>query len=258
MGFYNMEGSMLVSHSNPLIMVQQYLLTEDEKFLTDRTIPTLAYILSRGSAHFAYDTSIGSMTSNYAGTDGPSALRTTPTNYGTNVYSALYEMTQGRVPFFLDYALRKVNNGYDAAGLLSSTAMYQIAVENGNDELAASIAKSIVSQTDSYMTTAVPFQMDSGIVNSFRTLGSHHFMKNWKPSCPGCPTSGKTIKFQIPMRTRSAILTNERQVSNTRPAVLGASGRLLSAYANHATGVPKGGSLAASFGEHFITKPRPY
>ena len=32
------------------------------------------------------------------------------------------------------------------------------------------------------------------------------------------------------MRTRSAILTNERQASNTRPAVLGTTGRLLSAY----------------------------
>ena len=32
------------------------------------------------------------------------------------------------------------------------------------------------------------------------------------------------------MHTQSAISTNERQASNTRPAVLGATGRLLSAY----------------------------
>ena len=119
---------MLVSHSNPLIMVQQYLLAEDEEFLTDRTIPTLAYILSRGSAHFAYDTSIGGATPSYAGTNGPSTLKTTPTSYGTNVYNALYEMTQGRVPFFMDYALNKVNSGNDSAGLLSTAAMYQKAV----------------------------------------------------------------------------------------------------------------------------------
>ena len=65
---------------------------------------------------------------------------------------------------------------------------------------------------------------------SLHTLGSPHLMKNWKPSCPGHPISSKTIKFQIPMHTQSAISTNERQASNTRPAVLGATGRLLSAY----------------------------
>ena len=65
---------------------------------------------------------------------------------------------------------------------------------------------------------------------SFRTLGSPHLMKNWKPSCPGHPISSKTIKFQIPMHTQSAISTNERQTSNTRPAVLGTTGRSLSAY----------------------------
>ena len=32
------------------------------------------------------------------------------------------------------------------------------------------------------------------------------------------------------MHTQSAISTNERQTSNTRPAVLGTTGRLLSAY----------------------------
>ena len=65
---------------------------------------------------------------------------------------------------------------------------------------------------------------------SYRTLESAHLMKNWKLLCLGRPISSKTIKFQIPMHTQSAISTNERQASNTRPAVLGATGRLLSAY----------------------------
>ena len=76
----------------------------------------------------------------------------------------------------------------------------------------------------------VPGAFSSMCWYSFHTLGSPHLMKNWKPSCPGHPISSKTIKFQIPMHTQSAISTNERQASNTRPAVLGATGRLLSAY----------------------------
>ena len=76
----------------------------------------------------------------------------------------------------------------------------------------------------------VPGAFSSMCWYSFHTLGSPHLMKNWKPSCPGHPISSKTIKFQIQMHTQSAISTNERQASNTRPAVLGATGRLLSAY----------------------------
>ena len=167
MGFYNMEGSMLVSHSNPLVMVQQYLLTEDEDFLEQRTIPTLAYILSRGGAHFAYDTSVGGSTSGYAGTNGPSALQNSPVNYGTNVYSALYEMTQGRVPFFMETALEKVQTSASSSGLLSAAAMYDIARDSGNAELAETIKKSIVKQADAYLQNAIPYRMDTGIVSTF-------------------------------------------------------------------------------------------
>lgn len=166
MGFYNMEGSNLVSQSNPLALVQQYLLTEDETLLEERTIPTLAYILSRGSAHFAYDETVGGITNDYAGGESPSKLNGT-VKYGTNVYSALYKMTQGRVPVFMETALENVNAGNTASGVLSSAALLDIAFSANHEKLEQIAKTALIKQADAYLESAYPYQMDTTIVSSF-------------------------------------------------------------------------------------------
>lgn len=53
MAFYNIESPATVTHASPLGIVEAALLTEDETFFKERALPTIAYTLSRPSAHFA-------------------------------------------------------------------------------------------------------------------------------------------------------------------------------------------------------------
>lgn len=53
MSFYNIESPATVTHASPLGIVEAAILTENEAFFKDRALPTIAYTLSRPSAHFA-------------------------------------------------------------------------------------------------------------------------------------------------------------------------------------------------------------
>jgi hypothetical protein len=53
MAFYNIESPATVTHASPLGIVEAALLTQDEAFFKERALPTIAYTLSRPSAHFA-------------------------------------------------------------------------------------------------------------------------------------------------------------------------------------------------------------
>ncbi|HAI10118.1 MAG TPA: hypothetical protein DCM28_00310, partial [Phycisphaerales bacterium] len=53
MSFYNIESPATVTHASPLGIVEAALLTENQTFYKERALPTIAYTLSRPSAHFA-------------------------------------------------------------------------------------------------------------------------------------------------------------------------------------------------------------
>lgn len=168
LGFYNIERKGLVSQSNPLVIMQQYLLTEDDELLEKRVIPTMAYMLTRKSTHFmAENYSEGS--AGYV-TDPPSKIGSPVSWFGTNVYGGMYEMTQGRVPFFLQYALENVNGNANLAGIEATAALYRYA--NSTEKYAteaARVKKTVEDLADKYMESAPPFVVDQekGIMNVF-------------------------------------------------------------------------------------------
>ncbi len=110
-GYYNMEGRNFVSQSNILSVAQRYLLSEDEKMLEERVVPTIAYAISRGSAHSAPTDTKGGI--QYI--SPPSPLTGFTPLYDAAVYGGLYEMSQGRMPYLLDYAVNKASTAKPAA-----------------------------------------------------------------------------------------------------------------------------------------------
>ncbi len=152
MAWYNMEVQNVTSQSNVMTAVQRYLLSEDEEMLEKRAIPTLAWLMSRGNAHFTRfeDT----RTSSYI-SSAPTALVNEPTMYGSAVYEGLYEMSQGRMPYLLDTAVKKVNNNAGLEGVSSQIAMYNATGNEGYldklEELADKIIANTVTDGSDYM-----------------------------------------------------------------------------------------------------------
>ena len=110
MGFYYAELDHQVGQCNTLQMVQRYLMTEDEAFLDERVAPTIAFMLSRKNNHFNYDLSDTSIL-------GSNELGTTPSIGASAQWAALYEMSQGRMPYALQTAINK--GGKDIPALVS-------------------------------------------------------------------------------------------------------------------------------------------
>ena len=100
-GHYNMEGQNVVTLSNPLAVMQAYLLTEDEDIYEQRVVPTMAYMLTRGSQHF---TSRGNTFAAPALVfPEPHPIGNPTGGFGTSVYGGMFEMTRGLSP-----ALREI------------------------------------------------------------------------------------------------------------------------------------------------------
>lgn len=111
MGYYYSEYREDEGHTNVLEEVQRYLLTEDEELLETRVIPTIAFLLSRGSSHFSR---------NVNNTNVSSYMVTTPSLKAGEDHIALYEMTGGRMPFLKRKGM--LQNTKSAAG---QEAMYR-------------------------------------------------------------------------------------------------------------------------------------
>lgn len=113
MAYYYSEYKGDEGHTNLLEETQRYLLTGDETLLETRVVPTIAYLLSRGSTHFTrlVDQKV------YGASP---ELVTMPSLKTTADYLALYEMTGGRMPFLKRKAYA-VNSGTTA----SQEALYR-------------------------------------------------------------------------------------------------------------------------------------
>ncbi|AJY74257.1 OmpL47-type beta-barrel domain-containing protein [Paenibacillus beijingensis] len=89
-GFANMEVKNQYKQPVPLVMLQEYLLTEDPAFYERRTIPTLAYLLTRSREDLALP-----------GSTHPVLPIGKPTQfYGTGIFANMYAMTRGLVPAY--------------------------------------------------------------------------------------------------------------------------------------------------------------
>ena len=157
MSFYNMENQDLVTMGNPLEILQRYLLTEDETWLEERVIPTLAYSLSRPSYHSLPTAQSGGV---YVPEGGPTFVGSPMAQFGTNVYGGLYEMTQGRVPYLLDYAVSNVKVEANLSGINSMIAMYKYT----NNE---TYKKKLIELADRYLLNNPIKRMNIAFVDGF-------------------------------------------------------------------------------------------
>ena len=156
MGYYNMEAQNLVSQSNIMSVLQRYLLSEDKELLEERVVPTIAYAVSRGGAHYAplletngapgYATP-GSSLSGFAGL------------YNAAVWGGVYEASQGRMPWLLDHAL----NGASVKSVTGASALYKY---SGYDE---KYRENIIKIADDYLASYPdsPENREKRLVNGF-------------------------------------------------------------------------------------------
>lgn len=101
-----------VSHTNITELIQRYLLTEDEELLDNRVIPSLEFLLSRGGN--SYDS--------YR--ESPRKLGGT-SNYSSASYIAMYQATQGRMPFLLNESLKRYDSYKTYLGPINGQALNQ-------------------------------------------------------------------------------------------------------------------------------------
>ncbi|MBQ2966893.1 MAG: hypothetical protein IJE10_02065 [Clostridia bacterium] len=126
MSYYNMEAKDVTTQADPLEAAQRYMLTDDLTILEERTVPTIAYMLSRKNMSFQYTAEAGGLTSSYIKTEIPSPIGS-PVDYSAGVYGGLYEMTQGRMPFLLEHAI----NGANGSEIASLSALYKYTGDEG-------------------------------------------------------------------------------------------------------------------------------
>ena len=118
MGFYNMEADRVVTHSNVIELAQRYVLTEDEEFLEERVIPSLAYALSRGGKHFKRVPGSNSYTS-----VAPTPLKGPDKSISPAAYVGMYQMSQGRMPYLLNLAVESLSSASNLGTVVGNDAL---------------------------------------------------------------------------------------------------------------------------------------
>lgn len=93
-GPWNIESRNTVSQSSPLTYLSLYLLTGDEDFYQRFARPSLEYLLSRPSPHFAAEREIWDNYYHHQPMRGPGPF------FGASTFASAYTMTQGRSPVF--------------------------------------------------------------------------------------------------------------------------------------------------------------
>ncbi|MBQ7039208.1 MAG: hypothetical protein IJN39_01430, partial [Clostridia bacterium] len=129
-GYSNIEAENLVTQSNPLVFMSTYLFSEDKDFLERRTIPSLAFLLTRPGFHYNNGDIEGEAT--YGGV---TPIGEICKNYGSSVYGGGYLMTQNLTPrlreYGIDNGLVNVDNYGSSPNFQHYLALYQY---TGNEE----------------------------------------------------------------------------------------------------------------------------
>lgn len=120
-GYWNIESKNTVATADPMQALQTYLLTEDENYLVERTLPTLAAFMTRGNLQFnskgGLDASNG-----YISIDKiPYPIGDFINIFNMNVRGGLYELTRGQVPYLLETGINNTIAGKNINGYNSMT-----------------------------------------------------------------------------------------------------------------------------------------
>ena len=120
-GYFNIEGKNVATNGNPMQLMQEYLLTGNDEFLTRRAIPIIANTLTRKDRHFNRIGERGG--AGWSKTSGnPDSMGNPVQNFNANVIGGMYEMTRGAVPYLHSYAIQKGNG--EVYNVTSSTAPF--------------------------------------------------------------------------------------------------------------------------------------
>jgi hypothetical protein len=116
---YNMEGRNVVSQADNLTYLQSYLLTEDVAIYEKRTLPSLIYLLTRGSFHFSSKPKTERTGNTIWMREAEEYPIGSPVQeFGTSVFGGAYLMTRGLVPRLrqigMDSGVRSPSKGYPA------------------------------------------------------------------------------------------------------------------------------------------------
>ena len=126
------------SQSNVLIAPQRYLMTEDEDFLENRVVPTIAFALSRKNPHFTTDLTGKSAL-------GKPDMVESPSWVDSSILTSLYQMSQGRMPYLLNYAVGSQASGNSLGSLSTQQTLYNVTKDEKFKQNALTIADNIVS-----------------------------------------------------------------------------------------------------------------
>ena len=113
-GHYNIEDTYWVTNSNGLVYLQNYLLTEDNELLMERTLPIMGTLLTRNSSHLWSEWSIRD------NPEGPINKDLTVTNIGmgNSTFEGAYLLTRGMMPIYRNIAKgRLMNTNVESGGL---------------------------------------------------------------------------------------------------------------------------------------------
>ena len=144
--FYNMEAPDVVTLANASEVIQRYLLTEDNDILTERTLPTLAYILTR-NGHF----NAGTTSSKYT-PDVPMPIGTPEKTFPSATLFGLSDMLKGRAPYIESYANNYIDTGSNAKRVENFAYLYKKTGESSYLSSMISYADLMLESTRNYAT----------------------------------------------------------------------------------------------------------
>lgn len=148
---YNMEEKDLTSVANPMIAIQRYLLTEDNRMLSNRVLPTIANLLTRERLHFKRFDSKGG--ANYLGSvKKPVQIGKPIQGYNLNVFGGLYEMSRGLTPALFDIGIEKASQVTNQYGNIPPFANDLTLYHYTKDAKYLNLAK---EKADKYLTDVV-------------------------------------------------------------------------------------------------------
>ena len=103
MAHYNIEGRDVTTVSNPLAILQRYMLTEDEEILDKRAIPTLAFLIGKDGCHFKKSSEESVDSVGYT-PNPPLAIGGFNKTFPSSTFMGAYKLTSGMNPVLLGVA----------------------------------------------------------------------------------------------------------------------------------------------------------
>ncbi|MBR4030051.1 MAG: hypothetical protein IKJ06_01480, partial [Clostridia bacterium] len=141
---YYTEDTNNVEVSDALVYLQNYLLTDDKDLLMRRTLPSMAYMLTRNKSGFTDEYSYG------GATEGPINKELAYSDaFPNSTFEGAYLLSRGRMPIFRNIAKKKqifLNIDTRAQGLPNPSQALWYDIANGDENLT-----NAVSYTDNYI-----------------------------------------------------------------------------------------------------------